>query len=101
MSETLWVSPGSQAGDAGWEDSLEEEMAIHSIILTCEIPWTEEPSGLQSMLPATPVWPTWSLSRLGEQQDRPSGQTACSPFSLTSRVPVLGFTVHDPPQQDG
>ena len=26
-----------------------EEMAIHSIILAWRIPWTEEPSGLQSM----------------------------------------------------
>ena len=24
-------------------------MATHSNILTCEIPWTEEPGGLQSM----------------------------------------------------
>ena len=35
-----------------WEDSredpLEEEMAIHSSILAWEIPWTEEPGGLQS-----------------------------------------------------
>ena len=28
---------------------LEEEMAIHSSILVWEIPWTEEPGGLQSM----------------------------------------------------
>ena len=32
-----------------WEDALEKEMATHSSILTWEIPWTEEPSGLQSM----------------------------------------------------
>ena len=31
------------------EDALEEEMATHSSILTWEIPWTEEPRGLQSM----------------------------------------------------
>ena len=29
--------------------SLGQEMAIHSSILTWEIPWTEEPGGLQSM----------------------------------------------------
>ena len=29
--------------------SLEEEMATHSGILAWEIPWTEEPGGLQSM----------------------------------------------------
>ena len=33
----------------GWEDPLEEEMATHSSPLAWEIPWTEEPGGLQSM----------------------------------------------------
>ena len=32
----------------GWEDPLEEEMAIHSSILAWRIPWTEEPGGLQT-----------------------------------------------------
>ena len=32
----------------GREDPLEEEMATHSSILAWEIPWTEEPGGLQS-----------------------------------------------------
>ena len=31
------------------EDLLEEGMATHSSILAWEIPWTEEPGGLQSM----------------------------------------------------
>ena len=31
------------------EHLLEEEMAKHSSILAWEIPWTEEPGGLQSM----------------------------------------------------
>ena len=33
----------------GWEDLLEEEMAIHSSIVAWETPWTEEPAGLQSV----------------------------------------------------
>ena len=33
----------------GQEDLLEEEMATHSCIFAWEIPWTEEPGGLQSM----------------------------------------------------
>ena len=33
----------------GWEDPLEKEKATHSSILAWEIPWTEEPDGLQSM----------------------------------------------------
>ena len=41
------------AGDLGLilgqEDPKEEEMAPYSSILAWEIPWTEEPGGLQSM----------------------------------------------------
>ena len=33
----------------GREDPLEEGMAAHSSILAWEIPWTEEPGGLQSV----------------------------------------------------
>ena len=33
----------------GWEDPLEWGIATHSNILAWEIPWTEEPGGLQSM----------------------------------------------------
>ena len=32
-----------------WEDTMEKGMATHSSILAWEIPWTEEPGGLQSM----------------------------------------------------
>ena len=31
----------------GQEDALEKEMATHSSILAWEIPWAEEPGGLQ------------------------------------------------------
>ena len=37
------------SGNLSLEDSLEKEMAIHSTILAWEIPWTEEPGGLESM----------------------------------------------------
>ena len=33
----------------GQKNSLEKEMATHSSIFAWEIPWTEEPAGLQSM----------------------------------------------------
>ena len=49
-------NPPANAGDTGdaaliqdWEDPLEKEIATHSSILAWEIPWTEEPGGLQSM----------------------------------------------------
>ena len=32
-----------QVPSLGWEDPLEEELAIHSSILTWKIPWTEDP----------------------------------------------------------
>ena len=41
MQET-WVQ------SLGREYPLEEELVTHSSILTWEIPWTEEPGGLQS-----------------------------------------------------
>ena len=37
------------ARSLGREDPLEEDMETHSSILAWRIPWTEEPSGLQSM----------------------------------------------------
>ena len=40
---------GDAGSISGLEDPLEKEMATHSIILAWEIPWTEEPGGLQSM----------------------------------------------------
>ena len=42
MQET-WVQ------SLGQEDPLEKEIANHSSILAWEIPWTEEPGGLQSI----------------------------------------------------
>jgi len=42
MQET-WVQ------SLGQEDPLEKGMATHSSILAWRIPWTEEPSWLQSM----------------------------------------------------
>ena len=38
-----------QVRSLGQEDALEKEMATHFSILAWEIPWTEEPGGLQSM----------------------------------------------------
>ena len=40
--EVTWVLP------LGWEDPMEKEKTTHSSILAWNIPWTEEPGGLQS-----------------------------------------------------
>ena len=39
----------TQVQSLGREDPLEKEMATYSSILPWEIPWMEEPGGLQSM----------------------------------------------------
>ena len=39
----------TQVRSLGQEDPLEKEMASHSSILAWQIPWTEEPGGLQFM----------------------------------------------------
>ena len=52
MAQTVKNPPAMQetwVRSLGWEDPLEEEMAIHSRILAWRIPWSAEPGGLQSM----------------------------------------------------
>ena len=62
-TEETWV------WSLGREDALEKGMATHSSILAWEIPWTEEPSGLQ-LMGVPKEWDmteqlsiAWSLSR--------------------------------------
>ena len=49
MVKNLSSKQEMQVRSMGQEDPLEREMAGHSSILACAIPWTEEPGGLQSM----------------------------------------------------
>ena len=49
LVKSLPTMQESQVRSLGWEDPLEEGMATHSSILAWRIPWTEEPSRLQSM----------------------------------------------------
>ena len=52
MAQTVKNVPAVQetrVQSLGREDPLEKGMATHSNILAWRIPWTEEPSGLQSM----------------------------------------------------
>ena len=55
----MWVQ------SLGQEDPLEEGMATHSSILAWRIPWTEEPSRIQSM----------GLHRIGHRLKRLSMHT--------------------------
>ena len=43
---TMWET---RVRTLGWEDPLENEMAIHFSTVAWKIPWTEEPGRLQSM----------------------------------------------------
>ena len=52
MAQTVKRLPGMRetwVQSLGQEYPLEKEMATHFSILAWEIPWTEEPGGLQSM----------------------------------------------------
>ena len=49
MVKRLPAMQDTRVRSLGQEDPLEKEMATHSSILASEIPWTEEPGGLQSM----------------------------------------------------
>ena len=49
MVKNMPAMQKTQVQSMGWEDPLEKGMATHSSILTCRIPWTEEPSKFQSM----------------------------------------------------
>ena len=52
MAQTVKPLPAMQetwVQSLSWEDPLEKGTAIHSSILAWSIPWTEEPSRLQSM----------------------------------------------------
>ena len=49
MVKNLPAMQETRVRSLGQEDALEKKMATHFRILAWEIPWTEEPSGLQSM----------------------------------------------------
>ena len=49
MVKHLSAMQETRVQSLGWEDPLEKEMAAHSSTLAWIIPWTEEPSRLQSI----------------------------------------------------
>ena len=52
-AQTVKILPANlqetQVLSLSWEDPLEKETATHCSILAWRMPWTEEPSGLQSV----------------------------------------------------
>ena len=49
MVKKLRAMWDTQVQSQDWEDPLEKECTTHSSILAWQIPWTEEPGGLQFM----------------------------------------------------
>ena len=49
MVKYLPTMQDTQVQFLGWDGPLNKGMATHSSILAWEVPWTEEPGGLQSV----------------------------------------------------
>ena len=49
VAKNIHANAGDAGSALGGKDLLEKGMATHSSILVRNIPWTEEPHGLQSM----------------------------------------------------
>ena len=60
------------------EDALEKEMATHSSMLAWEIPWTEEPGGLQFVV----LQGVWHYLAIKQQQDDEMNQFLWVHYSL-------------------
>ena len=67
----------TQVQSLGQEDPLEEEMAMHSSIFAWEIPWTEEPGGLQSMASRESIEQASSEGMLKKETQRGESSTGC------------------------
>ena len=50
MVKTPPVMQETRVRSLGWGDPLEKGVAPHSCVLAWEVPWTEEPGGLQSIV---------------------------------------------------
>ena len=81
MQET-WVQ------SLGREHSLEKEVATHSNILAWRIPWTEEPSGLQSVGSGR-VGLTWATNRQSYMRASPRSSAPSPGGELHCPQPFL------------
>ena len=83
MVKNLPAMQETRVQSLGQEDPLKEEMATHSTVLAWEIPWTEEPGGLQPM----------GLQRVGHN-------LATKP-PCTTRINALMLQIHKPSHKTG
>ena len=77
--KNLPIMQETQVWSLGWEDPLEKEMATHSSIRAWEIPWTEEPGGLQSI----------GVTKSGTQLSSWAGIYTVSLYSFTSKCKYI------------
>ena len=71
----------------GWEDPLEESMATHSSIHAWEIPWTEEPGGLQSIGLQELDTTDRLITQMSVELEMPSNHLIlCRPFFLMPSI---------------
>ena len=92
MAQQVKNLPAMQETQETWvqflcrEDPLEKEMATHSSILACEIPWTEEePGGLQSI----GLQESDTTGRLNHHHGNLHPKTFSKMFRITLRKAVL------------
>ena len=89
------ANPGNVGSIPGLEDPLEMGMATHSSTLAWEIPWTEEPGGLQSMGSQR------VRDDLATKSDRVLGMGLFLPKPLAQNTALLSSTGHDHQQHHG
>ena len=81
-----------QAHSLGQEDPVEKGTATHSNILALEIPWTEEPDGLQSLRLQSIIHDQSDLKKPAISPQKPSafpaGHWASFSHSESSLVPA-------------
>ena len=70
----------TQVPSLGQEDTLEKEMATHSIILAWKILWMEEPGELQSMGLESQIQPTTEQAQCLQDSSMLSQMTGFPPF---------------------
>ena len=88
MQET-WIQP------LGQEDPLEKEMTTHSSILAYKIPWTEEPSKLQSMGLQRVFIIVAIYSSVGKESAFNAGDPSSFPGSGRSAGEGIGYPLGD------
>ena len=88
VEKNLPAKQETQVQSLGLEDPLEKEMATHSSILAWEIPWKEEPGGLQSL----GSWKSWTWLRGHDLEAKPQQlqwREVASPWAESSSRQML------------